>query len=228
MERTSMKANILTGAALILACHMAFAAPAKTLFDVALNDVAGAGRVLNVGFYGRLPPPKVVDRIIRESLDHAILIDPSKDILAAGFIGDDALSGNQHSGSLVYKASLKKVMTYDEYIGVKRATSSGNGYFVEVEDGETAPGIRPVRRWLSVTVVFPKKPSRQAAYDAIFDETRKLAARGLDVDVYVSVGNSKEKTSWEQMKDADGGYVFANYKAANKQVWRRGRLLKQL
>lgn len=70
------------------------------------------------------------------------LIDPSKDILAAGFIGDDALSGNQHSGFLVYKASLKKVMTYDEYTGGKRATSSGNG---ELENGETAPGFRPAR-----------------------------------------------------------------------------------
>lgn len=223
-----MKTNFLAGAALILACHVAFAAPPKALFDVALEDVVGAGRVLSVGFYGKLPPPKVVDRIIRESLEHAILIDPSKDILAAGFVGDDALSGNQHSGSLVYKASLKKVMTYDEYTGVKRATSSGNGYFVEVEDGETARGITPVRRWLSVTVVFPKKPSRQGAYDAIFAETRKLAARGLDVDVYVSIGNSKEKTSWEQMKDTDGGYVFANYKAADKQISRRGKLLKQL
>lgn len=223
-----MMTNILAAAALILACHGAFAVPPKTLFDVALKDVAGAGRVLNVGFYGSLPPPKVVDRIIRESLDHAILIDPSKDILAAGFIGDDALSDNQHSGTLVYKAGLKKVMTYDEFTGVKRVTTSANGYLVVIEDGATAPGIRPVRRWLSVTVVFPKKPSRQAAYDAIFDETRKLAARGLDVDVYVSVGNSKEKTSWEQMKDTDGGYVFANFKAANKQISRRGKLLKQL
>lgn len=223
-----MKANVLVGAALILMSHLAFAAPPKMLFDVALKDVPGAGRVLNVGFYGKLPPPKVVDRIIRESLDHAILIDPSKDILAAGFIGDDALSGNQHSGSLVYKASLKKVMTYDEYSGVKRATSSGNGYFVEVEDGQTVAGITPVRKWFSVTVVFPKKPSRQAAYDAVYAEIQKLAGRGLDVDVYVSVGNSKEKTTWEQMKDTDGGYVFANYKAASKQVWRRGKLLKQL
>lgn len=223
-----MKVNVLVGAVLILACHVAFAAPPKMLFDVALKDVAGAGRVLNVGFHGKLPPPKVVDRIIRESLDHAILIDPSKDILAMGFVGDDALSGNQHSGSLVYKASLKKVMTYDEYTGVKRTTSSGSGYFVEVEDGQTVAGITPVRKWFSVTVVFPKKPSRQAAYDAIFTEVQKLAARGLDVDAYVSVGNSKEKTSWDQMKDTDGGYVFANYKFATKQISRRGQVLKQL
>jgi hypothetical protein len=223
-----MRANILVTAVLILACHVAFAAPPKKIFDVELEDVAGAGRVLTVGFYGKLPLPKVVDRIVREALDHAILIDPSKDILATGFVDDDALSSNQYSGSLVYKASQKKVMTYDEYTGVKRTTSSGSGYFVEVEEGQTAASIRPVRQWLSVTVVFPKKPSRSAAYDAIFAETQKLASRGLDVDVYVSVGNQKEKTTWEQMKDTDGGYVFANYKAATRQLSRRGKLLKQL
>ncbi len=140
-----MKVNVLVGAVLILICHVTFAATPKKLFDVALEDVVGAGRVLNVGFYGKLPPPKVVDRIVRESLDHAILIDSSRDILATGFIGDDTLSSNQYSGSLVYKASQKKM-----------------------------------------------------------------------------------KTSWKQMKDNDGGYVFANYKAATKQVSRKGQLLMQL
>lgn len=223
-----MKVNVLVGAVLILVCHVTFAATPKKLFDVALEDVVGAGRVLNVGFYGKLPPPKVVDRIVRESLDHAILIDSSGDILATGFIGDDTLNSNQYSGSLVYKASQKKVMTYDEYTGVKRTTSSGSGYFVEVEEDQTAAGITPVRKWFSVTIVFPKKPSRSAAYNAIFAEAQKLAARGLDVDVYASVGDQKVKTSWKQMKDNDGGYVFANYKAATKQVSRKGQLLMQL
>lgn len=223
-----MRTNILVSAVLVLTFQIAFAAPPKKIFDVELKDVAGAGRVLNVGFYGKPPPPKVVDRIVRESLGHALLIDPSKDIYAAGFIGDDALGENQYSGALVYKASQKKVLTYDEYSGVKRTSSSGSGYFVEVEDGQTVAGITPVRKWFSVTVVFPKKPSRAVAYDAIFTEAQKLAAKGLDVDVYVSVGNQKEKTTWEQMKDTDGGYVFANYKATTKQVRRRGQLLKQL
>jgi hypothetical protein len=223
-----MKINVLVAAAFILACHVAFAAPPKKVFDVALEDVEGAGRVLSVGFYGKLPPPKTVDRIVRESLDHAVLIDPSKDIFATGFLGDETLNSNQFSGALVYKASLKKVMTYDEYSGVKRTSARGNGYFVEIEEGKTVAGIAPQRKWLSVTVVFSKKPSRQAAYDAIFTEVQKLAARGLDANVYVSVGNSKEKTSWVQMRDTDGGYVFANYKAATKQISRRGKLLKQL
>lgn len=78
---------------------MAIAAPPKKLFDVTLQDVAGAGRNLDVGFYGKVPPPKVVDKIVRESLEHAILIDPTKDILATGFLGNDVLSSSQYSGS---------------------------------------------------------------------------------------------------------------------------------
>jgi len=90
-------------------CQIAVAAPPKKLFDVTLEDVQGGGRVLNVGFYGELPRPNVIDKILRESLDHAILIDPTVDILAIGFLGDETLNSNQYSGSLVYKASQKKV-----------------------------------------------------------------------------------------------------------------------
>lgn len=110
----------------------------------------------------------------------------------------------------------------------KRTVSSGSGYVVEVSEEKTIAGISPQRNWLSVTIVFPNKPSRSVAYDAIFAETQKLAGRGLDVDVYVSIGNQKEKTSWQQMKDTDGGYVFVGYKAATRQISRRGKLLKQL
>lgn len=223
-----MKAKALVGAVLVLAGHVVFAAPTKRIFDVTLEDGLAGVRTLNVGFYGKLPSPQAVDKIVRQSLDHAILIDPSRDILATGFRGDDTLSSNQYSGSLVYKASERKVLTIDEHNGVKRSTASGNGYFVEVDEEQTAPGITPMRKWLSVTIVFPKKPGGSAAYDAIFAEAQKLADRGVDVDLYVSVGNQKVKTSWVQLKDTDGGYVFANYKAASKQVWRRGRMLKQL
>ena len=223
-----MKVIVLTGAVFILVCQVVFAAPPKKLFDVTLEDVKGGGRVLNVGFYGKLPPPNIVDKILRESLDHAILIDPTVDILATGFLGDDTLNTNQYSGSLVYKASQKKVMTFDEYRGVKRVTSSRSGYFVEVEEEKTLDGIKPERKWLSVTIVFSKEPSRVVAYDAIFSETQKLATRGLDVNAYVSVGDQKVKTSWQQMRDTDGGYVFAEYKAGTKKITRKGQLLKQL
>jgi len=223
-----MTIRILATALLVLACQVAVAAPPKKLFDTTLEDVKGGGRVLNVGFYGKLPPPSVVDKILRESLEHAILIDPTVDILAMGFLGNDALNSNQHSGSLVYKAKEKKIVTFDEYRGVKTTSSATKNYFVEVQEEKTLARIRPEKKWLSVTIVIPKQPTRDAAYDAIAAEAQKLAARGMDVNAYVSVGDQKVKTSWKQMKDTDGAYVFAEYDAASKKLMRKGQLLKQL
>jgi hypothetical protein len=113
---------------------------------------------LNVGFYGKLPSPNVVDKILRESLEHAILIDPTVDILAMGFLGNDSLNSNQHSGSLVYKAK-EKIVTFEEYRGVTTTSSATSTYFVEVKEQKTFAGIRPEKKWLSVTIVFPKQPT---------------------------------------------------------------------
>jgi hypothetical protein len=224
----SMSKCILTIAGFVLACQIAVAAPQSKLFDVTLEDVKGGGRVLHLVFHKKVPPPAIVDKILRESLDHAILLDPSVDILAMGFLGNDALNRNQHSGSLVYKAGQKKVMTLDEYRGVKTTVSNTSGYLVEVTEEKTLAGIKPERKWLSVTIVFPKQPNRGAAYDAIVTEAQKFASRGLDLNLYVSVGDHKVKTSWQQMRDRDGAYVFADYDAASKKLMRKGELLKQL
>jgi len=223
-----MRAFGLAAALFILACHAPVAAQPKKLFDVTLQDVQGGGRVLNVSFYGKLPPPSVVDKILRESLDHAILIDPTVDIAAMGFLGNGALNSNQYSGPLVYKASQKKIMTFDEYEGVKITTSSTSNYFVEVREEKTLAGIKPERKWLDVTIVFSKQPTRDVAYEAIVAEIQKLSARGLDVNAYVSVGDRRVKTSWKQMRDKDGAYLFAEYNAAGKKIMRKGQLIKQL
>ena len=223
-----MRVCVFGAVLFFLVCQVVVAAPLKKLFDVTLEDVQGGGRVLNVGFYGELPSPNVVDNILRESLDHAILVDSTVDILAIGFFGDETLNSNQYSGSLVYKASQKKVMSFDEYRGVKVTTLSTSSYFVEVEEEKTLSGIKPERTWLSMTIVFSKQPTRTAAYDAIFVETQKLTTRGLDVNIYVSVGDQKVKTSWNQMLDSDGAYVFAEYNTASKKLTRKGQLLKEL
>lgn len=212
----------------LFVCQVAIAAPTKKLFDVTLEDVQGGGRVLNVGFYGKLPRPDIVDKILRESLDHVILVDPTVDILAMGFLGDKTLNSDQYSGSLVYEASQNRVMSFDEYQRVKVTTLNTNSYLVEVKEEQTFSGIKPERKWLSVMIVFSKQPSLAVAYDAIYVEIQKLAARGLDANTYVSVGDQKVKTSWNQMRDSDGGYVFAEYNASSKKLTRKGQLLKEL
>ena len=223
-----MSVRVLAFAAFVLVCQVAAAGPPKKLFDATLEDVQGGGRILNVSFYRKLPPPRVVDKILRESLDHAILIDSTVDILAMAFLGNDALNSNQYSGSLVYKAREKKVKTFDEYRGVKTSTSNTSGYFVEVQEEKTLDGVRPERNWLSVTIVFPTQPSRNVAYNAIVAETQKLAARGVDINAYVSIGEREVKTSWRQMRDKDGAYVFAEYDVASGKLMRKGQLLNQL
>lgn len=220
--------RVLAIAAFLFANHVAVAATAKKLFDTLLEDVQNGGRVLSVGFRGKLPPPNVVDKILRESLEHAILIDPTVDILVMGFLDNEALNRNQHSGSLVYKASEKKIMTFDQYQGVKTSTSTTSNYFVEVQEKKTLAGIKPEKKWFSVTIVFPKQPTQDAAYHAIAVETQKLAAKGMDINAYMNVGDPKVKTSWKQMKDRDGAYVFANYDAASKKIMRNSQLIKQL
>jgi hypothetical protein len=189
---------------------------------------SGGSLVCEVVFSGKLPSPETVDQIVRESLEDAARKNPTRDIVAAAFLGDDNLTENQYSGTLVYTAATKKVQTMDEYHGVKKSTSATSSYFVETKEDHTYPGITPARKWLTITIVYPKTPSRAAAYDAIFIEIQKATSRGLDIDAYVSVGNRNVPTSWEQMRDEDGGYVFAEYKSATREIRRRGTLLKTL
>ncbi len=66
------------------------------------------------------------------------------------------------------------------------------------------------------------------AYNAIIAETEKVVARGLNINAYVSVADKSVKTSWQQMRDRDGAYVFAQYDSATGRITRRGKLLKVL
>ena len=119
-------------------------------------------------------------------------------------------------------------MTGDEFSGTKTTTSTTGGYFVDVREFKILAGPTRGGKFLGVTIVFSRQPTRDAAYDAIIAETQKLAARGLDVSIYVSVGDQKVKTSWHEMPDKDGGSVFAEYTAASKKLMSKGHLLKQI
>lgn len=195
-------------------------------FEVSVEDVGG--RVCHIIFAGKLPSPATVDKIVRESLETAVQKDSSQDILTATSLGDEDLDNSQYSGELVYKSAEKKILTFDEYHGVKTSTSSAPSYSVQIKEDHTYPSITPARNWLILTIVFPKTPSREIAYDAILTEIQKVTNRGLDVDAYVSIGDKNVKTSWNQMRDNDGAYVFANYDSATKKVTRKDKVLKKL
>lgn len=226
VHRCSTVVISLFVAGILIACS--YSNPdSKPRFEVNVEDTAGS-RVCEIVFHKTLPSPETVDKIVREALEKAVEKDPSRDILATAFLGDETLNNNQYSGMLVYKASDKRIMTLNEYEGVKTSTSSTSSYFVEIEELKTYPGITPSKKWLSLTIVFPKTPTREVAYDAILTEIQKVRNRGRDIDAYVSVGDKNVKTSWYQMRDNDGAFVFAEYDSETKKVTRKDQLLKEL
>ncbi|MCX6922918.1 MAG: hypothetical protein NT154_06870 [Verrucomicrobia bacterium] len=203
------------------------AAPRK-IFEVTFDDVPGGGLVCNVAFFGKPPPPATVDKILRSALESAILVDSSRDILAMAFLGDTAMSQTQHSGDLVYKAAQKRIMTFDESQGIKSSGADAGAYYVETREEKTFEGITPEKRWLVLTVVFPKTPTSQQAYEAAVTEAVKAAQKGMDVTVYVKVGDKATKTSWRQIRDPSGGFVFVEYEANTKTIRRETKVFKTL
>jgi hypothetical protein len=184
-----------------------------------------------VGFYGKLPNPSVVDRIVRNALETAVLADPKTDILASAMLGNDNLTSNQYSGSLIYHASDRRIMSRDEAMGVRPHVSETSTYFILEEERQTLtpkdPAKTPVHTWLSLTIVFPTTPPRDEAYAAMLTEIEKRIGRRLDIIGAVDVGDKNIKTSWHQVRDTDGAFIFAEYSAATRTVSRKNRVLER-
>src|SRR5437762_7754639 len=63
----------------------------KINYEVSLKDIPGArrgDRVLELAFDRDVPEPQVVDKMLRESLEHAVAADGNRDIVAIAFLGD--------------------------------------------------------------------------------------------------------------------------------------------
>lgn len=208
-------------------------APAATLepgikpkYEVEVINQSGV-QLVNVTFSGKVPAPELADKILREELEKVVKKQPRSDALAYAYLGDVELTENQYSGHLVYKAAQKKILTEDEYNGTKRSGTQNDSYYVLTEEDHTMPGITPKRTWLSLSLVFPQPPPQNEAYEAIIAEVEKVRDRKLDVNVYVMAGDRNKKTSWHQVKDSDGAFIFGDYEVATQKITRRGRVLKQ-
>ena len=211
-----------------IACVNAVAGTTPKIFDITFDEGPG-GSVCTVAFFGKPPPPNVVDKIVRSALESAVLINPSKDIVAMAFLGDDSMNSTQYSGTIAYKASAKRIMTMDEFEGIKATIREARGYFVQTKEDKTFEGIKPEEHWLSISIVFPNPPTVKGGYDAAISEVESAANRGMDVNVTVYIGDKSTRTSWKQLEDNDAGdMVFVEYSAANKTIKHRGRALKQL
>lgn len=198
----------------------------KPKYEVEVIKQSGV-QLVNLTFSGKLPAPEVADKILREELEKIVKKYPGNDALAYAYLGDDELTENQYSGHLVYKAAQKKIMTEDEYNGTKSSGKENDSYYVLTEENHTLPGITPKRTWLSISLVFPKPPPQNEVYEAIIAEIEKVRDRKLDVNAYVKAGDRNKKTSWHQIKDTDGAFIFGDYEVATRKITRRGRVLKQ-
>jgi len=199
-------------------------------FEVELKEGFPSGRslVCNVTFNGTLPPPETVDKIVHDSLQSAALSHPTREILAMAWHGDDTLTENQYSGDLIYKPAERRIMTLDESRGVKTAGFDVGAYYVAVREDKTLAGIKPERKWLSLSIVFPSTPSVQEATDAAIAEIENRLAQGLDIDAYVKVGDKGVKTSWQQMPDPAGGLLAFRYTVADRTIYNKSTFIKKL
>jgi hypothetical protein len=86
----------------------------QKLYDVEFFDVGVGDRCVMVTFYGSAPEASVIDRILRESLEHAGLVDGSKNIQGVVCLNDESMPSKNFSGGRNYNAKAKKVVTYEE------------------------------------------------------------------------------------------------------------------
>jgi hypothetical protein len=121
-------------------------------YEVSLKDIpgvrgGGSERILELVFDRDVPEPQVVDKMLRESLEHAVAADGSRDIVAIAFLGDEVLSDTQYLGELMYRAAQRKIMTLEEARGVKTTITDAAGYSVKVSEEKTLAGVKPERKW---------------------------------------------------------------------------------
>jgi hypothetical protein len=201
----------------------------KIKHEVELKDVPGGktrDRVLWLSFDRDLPQPQLVDRMLRESLEQAVAADGSRNILAMASQGDDVLSDTQYSGELMYRAAERKIMTLEEARGVKTTITDAAGYSVKVSEEKTLEGIKPERKWLTISLIYPTPPPLEQAYASMQSEIEKNVPRGMDINAYVTIGDKGVKWSQRQMDDPTGGYVFMKYDALSRKLYRQKMLIK--
>ena len=185
--------------------------------------------IMELTFPGKIPPPDEVDKLLRSALESAIKIDNSRDITALVFQGDEVLRKPNYSGSLFYKANAKQILNEDALNQTKSLQYETEKYSVLVKDGKTLKGVSPARTWLTAEVIFPTEPSEEQAYEAALNELKKVATQGLDVSIYVFVGDKEKETERTQMKDLKrGGYIFMRYDHATKKVFKKNDYLTTL
>jgi len=151
--------------------------------------------------------------IVRKAVEDLVKKDPSFEILAMAFNqGGEALADTKYGGPLVYKPTDKKILTMDERSGKKIVEIDEGIYFIKSEDKRTAKGITPVRRWVTLSIIFKSKPSNSEIRNIAEREIEKLKKRSLDINIYIYLGNKDNPGSWNQIQASNGNYMNVDYK----------------
>ena len=121
---------------------------------------------------------------------------------------------------------MHSTVTFLKDLGVNR--NRGLSYSVKVSEEKTNAGIKPERKWLTISLIYPTPPLLEQAYRSMQSEIEKNVSKGMDINAYVKIGDKGVKTSQRQMDDSAGGYVSMNYDALSKKLYRKNMLIKTI
>lgn len=201
----------------------------KVLFEIKLTH-SGNHCWCHVFINNELPKPEDVDKIVRSALESAIIISPNKNIWATACRNDDVgttLKTTEYSGTLVYESKEKRIVTASEHSGEKISVIDSENYYMQIVESKTLAGIKPERKWLSISIVFPIQPEIDKAAAIAIAEIEKRVALGIDINLYLRVGDKKNKFSWQQIKNSDQpGYVWFSYDSLKRTISGGSKLIK--
>lgn len=216
-----MKNIVLIIILIILADKTAYAS--SKIYEIKLRSNQNGPRLLSLIFHRKVFSPKVVDKLLYQALRLAVSINSTRDILAMAFVDDTTMTLNQYSGALIFVAKRKKIITMDEYDGIKKSSISSTRYYVAIAEKKTY--IMPRKHWLSVSLVYPAKLSRTIMYKDMVSVISELASKNKDINIYTFIGDKAKRSSWFQVEDYDGAYIFCKYDAESKKITRKSKLI---
>ncbi len=182
------------------------------------TNVVESGEVLCVNLTFQTMPATTAlgaDAVARE-VKRVVAEHPNRLILGMAFDStDSALSDNFYGGALEYDPSVGVVMGLDDTRGNWSFERDEDDYLLLATERRTARGIQPVKRWFSVSLVFSDEPNAALARQSMEHEIARLRARGLDINVYVHVGDRSNRATWQQMEAPNGKFMVAHYDASS-------------
>jgi hypothetical protein len=182
------------------------------------------GPTVNVIFRGRTPTSVAADAALRKCIHAAAsTMFITKELVAMAWFGTSEVDEMQvvladGSSALTYDPATKRVRTLNEEEGSRPTIEQVKGYFVESEEHKVL--VEPGGKFVSISVVFPKKPTEKTAYETLISELRKeidRTHRTVPTDAYACVGSKTDPAGWRQVKGANGKYITAHFDPKSPQ-----------